>query len=269
MKRFAFAAAALTLALATPTLADVTVKASGSGGAFGVSSGAVTTTYTKGNKMRSETVVGGTTHTTILDVDAQRMYSFDSKKKQVDAWDMKELSAAIGSTVDTAAMKASVKPNGQTKQINGKTATGYDMQISVPASMGGQGGMAMTVTLSGPIWIVQGAPGTADYTNFYKAAAAKGFIFSDPKTAKAQPGNAKAITEMYKRFAATGGIPHETNMTIRIGADGPLGGLMDSMGKITSTSTVTSVDTAALPARLFTPPAGYKIKEQRAVGVGR
>ena len=37
-------------------------------------------------------------------------------------------------------MKASVKPNGQTKPIAGKTANGYDMEITVPAHDGRQQG---------------------------------------------------------------------------------------------------------------------------------
>ena len=83
-------------------------------------------------------------------------------------------------------MKASVKPNGQTKEIAGKTANGYDMEISVPATMGGTSGMKMTVILTGPMWIVKGAPGTAEYLGFYKGAVEKGWIFSDPRGAKAQ-----------------------------------------------------------------------------------
>jgi hypothetical protein len=35
------------------------------------------------------------------------------------------------------------------------------------------------------------------------------------------------------------------------------------MGNITTTQTVQSVETGTLPAELFAPPAGYKIKEQR------
>ena len=43
-------------------------------------------------------------------------------------------------------MKASVKANGQTKQIAGKSAAGYDMEVVVPATMGGEKGMKMTVS---------------------------------------------------------------------------------------------------------------------------
>ena len=95
------------------------------------------TTYIKGNKMRTDTVTGDTTRTTIFDIDTQKMYSFDSKKKEADVYDMQKLGADMSKSVQVGDMKASVKPNGKTKQIAGKTATGYDMEISVPATMGG------------------------------------------------------------------------------------------------------------------------------------
>ena len=62
------------------------------------------------------------------------------------------------------------------------------------------------------MWIVKGAPGTAEYLGFYKAAVEKGWIFSDPRAAKAQPGRPRRWREMYTQLAATGGIPYETEM---------------------------------------------------------
>ena len=72
--------------------------------------------------------------------------------------------------------------------------------MTVPATIGGAGGMKMTITLSGPIWIVKGAPGTAEYLAFYKGAVEKGWIFSDPRGAKGNPGQAKAMAEMYRQL---------------------------------------------------------------------
>ena len=56
----------------------------------------------------------------------------------------------MAKNVQVGEIKATIKPNGQTKQIAGKSATGYDMAISVPAMMGGAGGMKMTVNRSAP-----------------------------------------------------------------------------------------------------------------------
>jgi len=262
MKRLTLAAF-LVLGVTAPAFADVTVKATASGKGMGMSTGMVTTTYIKGNKMRTDTVTGDTTRTMIFDVDGQRLYSFDSKKKEAEAWDMQAFGANITTAVDTTGMKTSLKPNGQTKQLLGKSAAGYDMEVIVPATVGGKDGMKMTVTMSGPIWIVKGAPGTADYIGFYKGAAEKGWIFSDPRGAKGQPGQAKAMAEMYRQLAATGGIPYEMETNMKMGGDGPMAGMMAKMGNMSSTSTVTSVETGALAADLFAPPAGYKIKEQK------
>jgi hypothetical protein len=266
LKHFALAALAAPVALVAlvaPAFADVTVKATGTGKGMGMSGTMATTTYIKGNKMRTETVMGDTTRIMIFDVDAQRLYSFDSKKKEADAWDMQTFGATMKSSVDTSGIKASVKPNGQTKQIAGKAAAGYDMELSVPATMGGPSGMKMTVFITGPMWIVKGAPGTAEYLNFYKGAVEKGWIFSDPRGAKGNPGQAKAMAEMYRQLAATGGIPYEQEMNIKMGGEGPMAAAFAKMGAISSTQTVQSVETTTLAADLFAPPAGYKIKEQK------
>ena len=251
------------VALAAPAYADVTIKSSTTGKGMGMSGNVNSTTYIKGNKLRTDTVSGDTTRTVIFDVDTQKMISFDSKKKEADVYDMSRLSAEISKTVQTSEMKASVKPNGKTKQISGQTAAGYDMEVILPATMGGKDGMKMTVNLTGPIWIVKGAPGTADYINFYKMAVEKGWFFTDPRAAKGQPGQAKAMAEMYRQMAATGGIPYEQEMNIKMSGEGPMAGLMAKMGNITSTSTVTSVDAGTLAAELFAPPSGYKLKEQK------
>ena len=255
-------AAVLALGLTTPALADITVKAIAAGKGMGASTSTTTTTYIKGNKMRTDTIVGDTTRTMIFDVDAQRLYSFDSGKQEADAWDMKAFSGQMTKSVDTSEMKATVKPNGKTKVIAGKTANGYDMEISMPTTMGGDKGMKMTVLLTGPMWIVKGAPGTAEYIAFYKGAVEKGWIFSDPRAAKGSPGQARAMAEMYKQLSATGGVPYESEMSITM-SGGPMAAAMAKMGTMTMTNTVQSVDTGAIAAGMFAPPAGYKLNEKK------
>lgn len=262
MKR-TFVAFAAVVTFATPSFADVTIKSAVTGKGMGMSGTMNTVTYVKGSKMRNEVMAGNDTRVTIFDLDAQKMYTFDLKKKEADVYDMQKMSADIAKNVQVGEMKASLKANGKTKDVSGKSATGYDMEISVPATMGGADGMKMTVNLTGPVWIVKGAPGTQEYMGFYKAAVEKGWFFSDPRAAKAQPGQAKAMAEMQKQLAATGGIPYEQEMTIKMSGEGPMAGMLAKMGNISSTSTVTAVDTATLAADLFAVPAGYKLKEQK------
>lgn len=258
-----FVATVLGLGLALPAHADVTLKQTTGGKGMGISGNASGATYIKGNKMRSDVIMGDKTHTTIFDVDAQKMYIFDSKKKEADVWDMGTFGAELSKTVDMSGAKASVKPNGQTKQIAAHSAAGYDMEVSMQSALGGNKDMPVTVMLSGPIWIVKDAPGSADYARFYTAAVEKGWIFSDPRGAKAQPGQAKAMAEMYKQMAEIGGIPFETHVQIKMSGSGPMAGILSKIGNMTMTTTVDSVDVAPLADDLFAPPAGYKLNQKK------
>jgi hypothetical protein len=263
MKR-AVIAAILALGLAFPAYADVTLKQTMATKGMGMSGTTPAVTYIKGNKMRTDSVIGDRTQSMIFDLDAQKMYMFDSSKKEADVYDMATFSKDVLASVDTANMKVSMKANGQTKEIAGKTATGYDLEVSVPAGMGGNKDMAMVMTLAGPTWIVKGAPGTAEYVGFYKAAVEKGWIFSDPRVAKGQPGQAKAMAEMYRQLAEAGGIAYETEMQMKMGGmSGPMAAVMAKMGNMSFSTRVDSVDTGTLADDLFAPPAGYKLNTKK------
>jgi hypothetical protein len=262
MKRIVLAAI-LACGLASPAVADVTVKMSVGGKGMGISGNSKTTTYIKGNKMRSDMVAGDKVLSTIFDLDAQKMYSFEAKKKDVDVWDMATFASEMSKSVDTTAMKASIKPNGQTKAFGNLTATGYDMEISVPASMGGNKDMQMLITMTGPVWIVKNAPGSADYNRFYRAAVEKGWIFSNPSAAKAQPGQAKAMAEMFRQFAEIGGVAYEIDTQIKMSGSGPMAGLMSRLGNVSMLQTVESVSEGPVADDLFAPPPGSKLNQKK------
>lgn len=263
MKRFALVSLVSLASLASPAFADVTVKSSITGKGMGMSGSMPSVTYIKGSKMRNEVTAGDTTRVTIFDLETQKMYTFDMKKKEADVIDMTKMAADISKNVQIDEMKASLKANGKTKTIAGKSATGYDMEVTLPATMGGAQGMKMVVNMAGPVWVVKGGPGAQEYLNFYKNAVDKGWFFSDPRAAKAQPGQAKAMAEMYRQLAATGGIPYEQEMNVKITGDGPMAGMFAKMGNITSSTVVESVETTTLAADLFAVPAGYKLKEMK------
>jgi hypothetical protein len=191
------------------------------------------------------------------------MYIFDSRKKEAEVWDMADFAQELSKNVDVSSVKASLKPNGQSKQIAGATAAGYDLDVSMQSAMGGNRSVMMTVNLQGPVWIVKGAPGAADYNHFYKAAVEKGWIFSDPRAAKNQPGQAKAMAEMYKQISDIGGIAYESDLQVKMSGEGPMAGLFAKMGSASFSSTVTTVETGALEDTLFAPPADYKLNPKR------
>jgi hypothetical protein len=256
-------AAIVALAVAVPARADLKLAEATTGKGMGLSGNIASTTYIKGLKMRVDTNRGDKVESMIFDVENQKLYMFDSKKKEADVWDMADFGKQIG-LMDSGAGTSSFKPNGQTKQINGKTATGYDMSIVMPTTMGdGKNGMQMTVNLSGTTWVVKGAPGSADYARFYMAAADKGFIFTDPRAAKGQPGQAKARAQMYRQMAATGGVPFETQMNIKMSGEGPMASMMARVGNIEMFSNTQGAESVQLADDIFAPPAGYKLNPKK------
>lgn len=255
--------AVLALLVLAPAQADVTIRATASGKGLGMSGETQNVTYIKGLKMRSEATSGKASNVTIFDVDAQKMYILNDKKKEVEAWDMGAFTQEVNQAVAVEGMRATLTPNGQTKTLHGQTADGYNIEIVVPVTLGGPGGMPMTMLLSGVSWIAKGAPGAEDYAAFYKGAAEKGWIFSDPRAAKGAPGQAKAMAQMYAEFSKIGGMPYESQMDIKAEGDGPIAAMMAKMGGVSTTTTIDSVETAPLDDALFQVPADYKLKERK------
>jgi hypothetical protein len=256
-------AAALILAAAAPGFADVTLKVTTSSTGGGVANNVPATVYIKGNRMRTDLRVGTRTQTTIFDVDTQRMYVVDSTRKEADVWDMRALAAELSKSVAPPAVSASLTPDGQTKELGGHTAAGYQLAISVSAAPDGSTPLQVTARLAGPVWIVKGAPGAAEYSAFYRAAAEKGFIFNDPRAARAQPGAARAMAEMYRRIAEIGGIPYASDVQITLEGSGPLAAALAKIGNLSMSTVVESVVTGAVADELFAPPAGYVTNERK------
>lgn len=255
--------AVLLLAAIAPAQADVTLKATVEGKGLGMSGSASNVTYIKGLRMRSESTSSRANNVTIFDVDAQKMYILNDKKKEAEVWDMAAVAQQIRQSVSGDDTRASMKPNGQTKTLHGQTADGYDIEIVVPATIGGSGGMPVTMLLTGVSWIAKGVPGAADYAAFYQGAADKGWIFSDPRSAQGAPGQAKAMAQMYAEFAQIGGLPYESQVDITAEGDGPVAAMVARMGGVSSTTTIDSVDTAPLDDSLFQVPADYTVKERK------
>src|SRR5262245_51059995 len=106
----------LTTALAfvafAPAHADVTLKATAEGKGLGMSGSTSNLTYIKGLRMRSESTSSKASNVTIFDVDGQKMYILNEKKKEAEVWDMAAFAQKIGETVSDDSVRASMKPNG-------------------------------------------------------------------------------------------------------------------------------------------------------------
>ena len=111
-------AAIVALAVAAPARADLKLTEATTGKGLGMTGNIASTTYIKGLKMRVDTNQGDKVQSMIFDVENQKLYMFDSKKKEADVCDMADFGKQIG-MMDSGTGTSSFKPNGQTKQING------------------------------------------------------------------------------------------------------------------------------------------------------
>jgi hypothetical protein len=251
----------LALALVPFAHADVTLRSTTTGKGLGLSGTSTGVTYIKGMKMRTEAATGDRQTVTIFDVEGQKMYLVNDKKKEVQAWDMGAFNQQISQSVAVESVEASMAPNGQTKTVSGQNTDGYDVNITVPATIGGPSGMKVNMLLTGVAWVAKGVPGSDDYAAFYRGAADKGWIFSDPRAAQAQPGQAKALAQMYSEFANLGGIPYEFQTDIEAKGEGVLGAMLSRLGNFSMSTVIDSVDTATIDPALFVPPADYKVEQ--------
>jgi hypothetical protein len=250
---------AISALVAAPVFADDPVNQKTTGkGAIGAAASGDSIQYVKGSKMRIDQTRGEDETSMIIDAEAQRMVSLNHKKKEAEIYDMAKLAADM-QKIQASDIKASVTPTSQTRQIAGETCTVHNIEIEIPMAMGSN---SMTMVMAGPACLVKNAPGAKDYEAFYKTAVEKGLFFSDPRQAKAQPGQAKGLARLYQEMAARG-MPYAQEFTMKFQGNEMMAGMMNKMGGATMTTEVTSVTTGPVADSLFDIPAGYKQKQQK------
>lgn len=253
------------LAVTVPLGADVTIvqTTTGKGGPIGLDG--ESTSYLKGARMRVDSRVKGKDTTTIIDLEKQQFIALNHEKKEAEVTDMSAVAKSL-QVFKAEDIKARVTPTGNKKQILGYAAQEYEMAVALPFQPPKEGGggaeMSMAITMGGPVWVSKEAPGFADFEAFYRAAADKGLFFTDPRAAKASPGQAKGMVELYRQMAKAG-VPLVSQMEIKFEGGGPMAGLMSKMGGANFVSTVTKITTDAIEDAKFEIPAGYKVKQTR------
>jgi hypothetical protein len=245
---------------ASPVSADLTLTSSTTGKGLGMSGAADGITYIKGAKMRSDVTMRGEDLSTIIDLDEQKFYSINHKKKEVEVWNMADFSAELSKVTDSD-ITVDMSPTGQTKELLGQTCEEYSMRVAVAFAPGGAGDQ-INIVMAGPVWVAKDSPGVADYRAFYEAASERGLFFTDPRVVKAQPGQAKGMAELYRRMAEAG-VAYATDIQVKMEGSGMLGAMMSKMGGSSMSTNVTRVSTDAVADDLFVVPAGYKVKPQK------
>jgi len=247
-------ALATSLSLAAPAAADVTFKRKMDGRMMTGSMAGTSVQFIKGTKMRDDQTIGGSERSTIIDVASQRMIALDHKRRQAEVYDMTKVSEEL-SKLPISDVQASLAATPETRTIAGHACTVYTMNVAVPMDMGGQ---KMTISMTGPMCIGKDAPGAADVATFYKAVVDKGFFFGDVRQAKAQPGQARAMSALYQEMAGLG-VPLAQEMNMKFEGEGPMAAMMSKMGGSSMSTEVLSVSTDAIPDSTFEIPEGYKV----------
>jgi hypothetical protein len=253
------------LAAATAAYADVSVVTTTAGKASFINVGGTSTNLIKGNRMRTDSVMGSRNDSLLIDIDGRRFVSIDDSKKSATVTPLDSIREQLDK-VGVGAIQATLTKTSQTKKVAGYNCTVHDLNVSLPFSVTGHpgDGMDMTLLLSGTVCLSTDAPGLADYQQFYRASADSGFIFGDPRAARSPTGaaQAKAYAEMTRKMAAAG-MALESHVTITATGSNPMAGMMAKLAASDITTTVTQITAGDLPAEKFDVPAGYKVKTQK------
>ncbi len=257
MKKLALAGSLICMVVLSgqTATADVTIKITTSG-AMGTSS---TVMYIKGTKMRQDMGMGGQQLSSIIDAAAKQMIVLDPNTRQATVYDLGKIAEEMQKAAKPQDVKLSLTPTGETKQLLGRTCTGYTLSLSftasLPAPMPGQSSSPRTVdvNIGGPVWLAKDAPGTNDFTNFFKAASESGLFFGGGPGGAQNP-QARGMALMYQAYANANGIPYEQQINVN------LTGAATQPPPVTMT--VTGVSTEPISDDVFTVPAGYVKKSQ-------
>ena len=231
---------------AAPSVADVTVKMTTTSTTGGMTVEVSSVSYVKGMKGRMDVKGAGQDLSILQDVAAKQQLMVNHVTKLVETSDPKASMANMGDPT------VSVKPSGQTKEILGRTCTGYMMIVSIPMTVGEE---TFTITNTSLVWLAKGGADVVEWQAFSKAAAAAGILTGSFM----QGPQGRGAAELQKLYAENG-IPFETEMQLKIEGNGPMAQKMAQRGNVAMTMKVTAISTDPIPDDVFVVPAGYTKK---------
>jgi hypothetical protein len=262
MRYLAAAIVVGALLAGAPASADLTITQSVAGKIGPVSADGDSVTYLKGTRMRTDSKVSNRDVSTIIDLEKRQFVSLNHEKKEAEITDMSAVAQSL-QQIGASDMTVSLTPTGNKKEVLGHGCEDHAVSIKVPfqppKGSGGGDGPVLIIAMGGPACLSATAPGRDDYAKFYTAAAEQGLFITDPRQAKASPGQAKGMMEMYRAMAKAG-MPLTSELNIGFEGGGPLAGMMGRMGGSKLTSRVTKLSTDAVADSVFEIPAGYKVK---------
>jgi len=249
MKRLLLLLAVLVLS-APAAFADVTVTTSVSILAATMTADGTMTTYAKGTKWLADSSVAGQNVSVLSDAATKQQWTINHGTKTIEPLDAAKAMAAM--PISFGEPKVSVTPNGQKKDILGRSCEGYTIDISIPATIGGE---AITMRMVGPAWVAKDGAGVAEYK-----ASAKAFTEVGLSTSLlAQGPQGKGMAAASKALADAG-IVLEQELKMTMEGTGQMAQMMGQAAGATITTRVTAITTDPIPDSKFTLPEGYTKK---------
>jgi opacity protein-like surface antigen len=250
MKRLLLGVVSAVVLSASAAYADVTVTMSMAmvGGPMAVDGSAVT--YLKGTKGRTDMKMAGQNMSVYIDAASKQQWAVNHVARQIEALDLQK--AMAGMPMDFGAPTIAMKPNGQTKDVLGRTCQGYLVEMTMPLTINGE---AVTLKMVGPMWVAKEGAGIAEYWGSQKALADVGLALLP----MSQGPQGKAMVELQKQMLDAG-VVLEQEQTITMEGSGQMAQVLAQMGTMTSTMKVTAISTDPIPDDKFALPEGYTKK---------
>jgi hypothetical protein len=246
--RHTLAALALSLACTvSPASADLGMTMTMAMNAGGMAVNATMETRLKASKMRSDIKMMQQDMSVFFDAAAKEVWTVNHVTKDITSADPSALAGNFPVAFGEAAV--SMKPNGQSRELLGRTCRGYTMEMTVPMSLGQE---AVIMRITGTIWIADKGPGVEEYKALTKAASESGVSTSF----MTQGPTMKGMVEM-QRAMAEAGIPLAQEFQMSMEGTGQAAAALAQFGNMTMVTTVTALSTAAIADEVFSLPAGY------------
>jgi hypothetical protein len=249
MKRLLLALAALVL-WSSAAFADVTVTMTVTVAAAAMNADGTQTSYAKGTKLRVDTSMGGQNMTLLSDAATKQQWLVNHVTKTIEPFNPAQAMATLPITIGEP--KVAVAPNGQTKEILGRTCHGYTVDVTVPMTVGGE---TVTLKMSGPAWVARDGAAIAEFRAAQRAFSEIGMSTS----MLAQGPQAKAAADLSKILAGEGVLMEQENRMTMEGT-GQMAQMMGQAASMTMTTKVTAISTDPVPDDKFALPEGYAKK---------
>lgn len=229
------------------------------------------TVYLKGNKMAHI----GQDLSTIIDLDAGTLTTIDNQRHSYSTMTFDEMNQRMKEAQEKMSRRngsgadihfdVKVDDTGKTRDIDGKTAKEYVMNMT---AQGQQEGQTAGMRIRSDIWTVSSVAGADELRDFYKRAMSKmNYAFGggmNPMMGNANQG----LAQLAKETTKLEGYPIEQETSVS-GVQGPVAPMMGGNTSdpnapfLTMTAESHNFSTGPVDDSVFQVPAGYKQQEMR------